>query len=138
MQPNPAEFEQQLYKFQYLKQQRDMFANQLDLLNASLGNLLNTKMTVENLKDVKDGEEILMPIGGMVNIKAIIKEPEKVLLYVNQDILIEKNLDDSREFIDSLIDQHKEQITFINTQVQNIDINLRGLSQAFQPRMPPK
>jgi len=125
-----------VYRFKYLKDQRDMFLGQLDLLNASLGNILNTKSTLENLKSVKDKEEILVPIGGLANIKAIIKDPGKIILYINQDIAIEKDLDSSMEFLDKIITQHNEQINFIRTQIQNLDANLQSMSQQFQRSSP--
>ena len=125
-----------VYRFKYLKDQRDMFVGQLDLLNASLGNIMNTKNTLENLKTVKDNEEILVPIGGLANVKATIKDPQKIILYINQDVAIEKDLDSSMEFLDKIITQHNEQITFLRTQIQNLDVNLQSMSQQFQRNMP--
>ena len=113
-----------------------MFLSQLDLLNASLGNILNTKNTLENLKNVKDSEEILVPIGGLANVKAVIKDPQKILLYINQDIAIEKDLDSSIEFLDKIVAQHNEQINFLRTQIQNLDANLQSMSQQFQRSAP--
>lgn len=125
-----------VYRFKYLKDQREMFLGQLDLLNASLGNIVNTKNTIENLKNVKDNEEILVPIGGLANIKAIIKDSGKIILHINQDIAIEKDLDSSMEFLDKIITQHKEQINFVRTQIQNLETNLQSMSQEFQRSSP--
>lgn len=120
-------------KFRYLKEQRDMLQGQLEIINASLGNLINTKNTIENLKEgVNQDDEILVPIGGLVNVKASIKEPEKVLLAVTQDVIIEKDLDGAIEFLDKLIEQHNQQIQFLKTQLQNIDVNLQEISQNIQ------
>ncbi len=127
------EYQEQLLKFRYFKEQRDMFQDQLEIINASLGNIMNTKRTIENLKEgVEEGDEILIPIGGLVNIKASIKEPEKVLLAVTQDVIIEKDLDGSLEFLDNLIEQHNKQLQFLQTQIQNIDVNLQQISQTVQ------
>jgi len=52
-----------LYQYRYLKEQRDMFQQQLEIINASLNNLMNTKATIENLKNVKEGEEIFLVEG---------------------------------------------------------------------------
>ena len=121
-----------LYQFKYLKEQRDMFQGQLEVIRASLSNLMNTKTTVENLKVLKEGEEILVPIGGLINLNATIKNPQKLLLYVSQDVVIEKDLDSSIEYIDKLINQHNEQMQFISQQIHNLDLNLQSMSQAFQ------
>ena len=127
------EYQEQLIKFRYFKEQRDMFQGQLEIINASLGNIMNTKNTIENLKEgVNQDDEILVPIGGLVNVKASIKEPEKVLLAVTHDVIIEKDLDGTIEFLDKLIEQHNQQIQFLKTQLQTIDVNLQELSQNIQ------
>ncbi len=126
------------YQFQYLKEQRDMFSNQLELINASLSNLKNTKLTIENLKNIKADEEILVPIGGIINLHATIKNPEKLLIYVNQDVVIEKDLDGSIEFIEKIIERHEEQEKFIMTQLQTLELNLQGISQQFRRNAPPQ
>lgn len=127
------EYQEQLLKFRYLKEQSDMFQNQLEMINASLGNVLNTKKTVENLKEgVNNGDEILVPIGGLVNIKAYIKDTEKILLAVTQDVVIEKDLDDTLEYLEKMVEQHNRQIQFLRTQLQSLEVNLREISQLLQ------
>lgn len=133
---NSQNAQELLYQFRYLREQRDMLASQLDFISASLRNLINTKTTVTNLKDLKGGEEILLPIGGIINVKATIKNPEKVLLFVNQDVVIEKDIDSSIEFVDKLIEQHNQQIEFLHTQIQNLDANIARMSQTLQQAVP--
>jgi prefoldin alpha subunit len=127
------EYQENLIKFQYFKEQLDMFQGQLEIVNTSLVSVLNTKKTVENIKaGVKPGDEILIPIGGRVNIKAAIKETDKILLAVTQDVIIEKDLDGTLEFLDKIIEQHNKQIEFLRTQIQTININLQAISQNIQ------
>ena len=134
---NTQNAQELMYQFRYLREQRDMLANQLDFISASRRNLTNTKTTVANLKDLKDGEEILLPLGGgIINVKATIKNPEKVLLFVNQDVVIEKDIDTSIEFVDKLIEQHNQQIEFLQSQIQNLDANIAKMSQILQQAVP--
>lgn len=133
---NQQNMQEQLYQLRYLREQRDMVAQQLEIINASLNNLLNTKTTVTGLKNVKDGDEILLPVGGLINLKAIIKEPEKLLLYVNQDIVIEKDNEATIEFLDNLIRQHNEQINYLSKHLQTLEMNIQGMSQMLQNQMP--
>jgi len=134
---SPQNYQEQLQIFRILREQRDMFQNQLEILNVSRGNLMNTKTTIINLKDgVKENDEILVPVGGLANIKALIKDPEKVLLSVTQDVIIEKDLDGAIEILDKRIDQHDREIQFVRTQLQNIDANLQKTSQLLQRGYP--
>ena len=119
--------------FSYLKQQRDAYQGQLEYVNAILANVLNTKVTLENLKEGIDvGDEILIPIGGIVNIKATIKDTENVLVAVTQDVIIEKDLDGAIEFLEKRIELHNKEMQFMRTQLQNFEVNLQKTSQLLQ------
>ncbi|MHA2182206.1 MAG: prefoldin subunit alpha [Promethearchaeota archaeon] len=126
-------YQDQLQMFSYLKQQRDAYQGQLEYLNAILANYLTTKATLENLKEgVEVGDEILVPIGGIANIKATIKDTEKIIVAVTQDVMIEKDLDGAVEFLDNRIEQNNKEIQFIRSQLQNLEVNLQKTSQLLQ------
>ncbi len=122
-------------EFNYLRESKQMYEQNLDLMDASLNNLSVTKKTIKNLDQLEVGEEILLPVGGLIYLKADIKEPEKVLLSVADDTVVEKNIESSIEFIDKLMSQHREQVSFLNTQVQQIESRLQYISQVFQRGM---
>ncbi|MFW9818902.1 MAG: prefoldin subunit alpha [Candidatus Thorarchaeota archaeon] len=127
------EYQAQLMRFRELKEQRDMFQNQLEFINVSLNNVINTKKTLENLEEgVNEDDEILVPIGGHIFVKAIIKDTNKILLAVSQDIVIEKNLEGAIEYLEKLIEQHNQQIKYLATQIQRSDQALQQISQNFQ------
>ncbi len=138
MEPS-QDYQEQLQIFRVLKEQRDIYQGQLEILNVSRSNVVNTKITIENIKDgVQLNDEILVPIGGMANIKASINDPEKILLAITQDVIIEKDLDGAIEILDKRIEQHDREIQFISTQLQNIDLNLQKTSQLIQRSYLPK
>ncbi|MFX1500482.1 MAG: prefoldin subunit alpha [Promethearchaeota archaeon] len=127
------EYQEQLIQIQYFREQYNMIQGQLEFMNASLGNILNTKTTLQNIKEgVKEGDEILIPIGGLVNIKATIKNPEKVLVSIPQDVFIEKDLEGAIEFLDKSMEQHNQQIEYLRTQLQKVETALRQISDNVQ------
>ncbi|MHA2431129.1 MAG: prefoldin subunit alpha [Promethearchaeota archaeon] len=122
----------QLYQLRIYREQYDMYQGQLEIINASLGNYLNTKYTLQNLKDgVKENDEILIPIG-IVGVKASIKDTERFLLYIGKDTVIEKSVDESIDFIEKLIQQHNEQLKSISEIVQKLNLTIQGMSQSIQ------
>ena len=135
MENNPN-LEQQLSQYRYIKEQREMFQGQFEIINASLGNLYTTKLTLDNLKEgVNENDEILVPIGGLASIKATIKDTKKVLVYVKNDTIIEKTVEEAIEFITKLIDQHNTQLKFLQERIFNLDLNLQSMNQVLQSRM---
>lgn len=130
---NNQNFEKQLQQFRYLKEQRDMFQGQFEIVNVSLGNLYTTKKTLDNLKDgVDENDEILIPIGGLVSIKGSFIDTKKVLVSITQDIVIEKTVEESIEFINKLMKQHNEQLKFLKERILTLDYNLQGINKMFQ------
>jgi prefoldin alpha subunit len=121
--------DQQMYQFQYLREQRDTLSQNLSIFNASLQDHTNTKATLENLKNTKEDDEILVPIGSIAVIKSKIKDSNKVLINISQDIVIEKDLDSAIEFIDKIVNQHTEQIKLMNDRLYQLDMTLQGMSQ---------
>lgn len=135
MENNPN-LEQQLSQFRYIKEQREMFQNQFDFLNASLGTLYTTKLTLDNLKDgVNENDEILVPIGGLVSIKATIKDTKKVLVHVKNDTIIEKTVEEAIEYVLKLVEQHNTQLNFLRERIYSLDLNLQSMNQVLQNRM---
>jgi len=132
---NNQNFEQQLNQFRYLKEQRDVFQGQFEIINASLGNLFTTKRTLESLEGVNENDEILIPIGGLASIKATIKDTKNVLVSVNQDTVIEKTVEEAVEFLNTLIEQHNNQLKFLKERIFALDMNLQGMNQMLQNRM---
>ena len=133
---NNQNFDQQLNQYRYLKEQRDMFQGQFEIVNASLRNLFTTKRTLDSLlEDVSENDEILIPIGGLASIKATIKDAKNVLVSVNQDTIIEKTVEEAVEFLTKLIDQHNVQLKFLKERIFALDLNLQGMNQVLQNRM---
>jgi len=133
---NNQNFDQQLNQYRYLKEQRDMFQGQFEIVSASLGNLFTTKRTLDSLLEgVSENDEILIPIGGLASIKATIKDAKNVLVSVNQDTVIEKTVEEAVEFLTKLIEQHNVQLKFLKERIFALDLNLQGMNQILQQRM---
>ncbi|MHA1190948.1 MAG: prefoldin subunit alpha [Promethearchaeota archaeon] len=126
-------FQRQLSQYRYLQEQREIYQNQFELMNASLLNFQNSKKTIENIMDgVKEDDEILIPIGGIVSIKASIKDTNNALLFVGQDIAIEKSLGESIEFIDKLTEKYSGSMKIIVERLQSIELALQGMGEFLQ------
>jgi prefoldin alpha subunit len=128
--------EKELYQFRFMKDQLEFTQGQYEIFNAALSNLIMIKTTLENIRDnVQENEEILIPIGGLISIRATIKDTKKLLLYVSQDTVIEKSIGESVEFIDKQIEQSKEQLQLLGETIQKLQLNLEGMGQSLQDKM---
>ena len=128
--------QQQLTQYRYIEEQRNLYQSQLELVNGSIVNLQNTKLTLEKIKEgVKDDDDILLPIGGLIKIRAKITDTQRILVSVGQDVVIEKSLDDSISFLENIIDKQKESLKFVVEKLQNIELALQSMGESIQNGM---
>ena len=91
---------------------------------------------MEKIKEgVKNDDDILLPIGGLVKIRAKIMDTQRILVSVGQDVVIEKSLDDSISFLENIIDKQKESLKFVVEKLQNIELALQSMGEYIQNGM---
>ncbi len=132
---NQQDLQRQLQSLNILQQQFEFLKNQIDTIDNSLHLVKTTKKTIEGLAELKSGDELVVPIGGMAYIKAKILEPNKILMYVGSDLIIEKNFEESTEYIDELIKRHNEQRELLANQYIQLDAHIKSLTPRVQQQL---
>ncbi len=103
--------------------------NRIEELKEMLSNLQEKRVEYEvtkaSLKELSEGDKLLVPIGSGVFIKAEVKETDKVLLNIGAEILME----DTKESTIKIID---EQIQRIDELYENALSELRYLEEILQ------
>jgi prefoldin alpha subunit len=79
--------------------------NRLNMLNAFSNEVQLARATLDGLKEEKSGTQVLLPVGGGSFVKAVIDEPEKVLVGVGAGVSIEK---DRTKAVESLQEQQDQ------------------------------
>lgn len=73
------------------------YQQQLALIDISLGECENAIKTIEELKDIKTGEDLLVPIGAGVYMHATITQADDVLMELGAGISAEKNILEAKD-----------------------------------------
>lgn len=132
---NQQDLQRQLQSLNFLQQQFETLKNQIEIIDNSLHLVKTTKKTIEGLTEIKSGDELVVPIGGMAYIKAKILEPNKILMYVGSDVIIEKNHEESTEYIDELIKRHNEQRELLENQYIQLDAHIKSITPRVQQQL---
>jgi len=100
---------QKLYmQFQVLEQHIKQMQQQAAALNAQLLDLISTTHSLDELKNVKPGTEILVPISSGIYAKGEIKDNSHLIVNVGANITVSKNLDDTRKIVETQAEEMKE------------------------------
>jgi len=130
----------------YLKeygQQAEVFAGQLELMENGRMEALAAIEALETLATSEDGT-VLLQVGGGASLKAKILEPEKVLLNIGSEVILEKTNADAVEYLKDRITEMEasqkkvaEALEKLRTQMNEIAKRLeQGYRQASAASAP--
>jgi len=127
--------EERYMALKMIDQQFKQTQKQIQLIEQQAGELDSTKEALDDLKNVKEGTEILVPIANGVFAKATINSPNKLIVNVGAGASVTKGLDDIKKIVESQADElHKlgeelsEQMQMLAAQAQAIETEMESLS----------
>ncbi len=99
---------QELYtQFQLLEQHIKQTQQQVTTINSQLVDLVSTTKSLDDLKNVKSGTEILVPVSSGVYVKGEIKDNENLIVNVGANTTVKKNIEDTKKIIEKQVDEMK-------------------------------
>lgn len=72
----------------------------VELLNTTLAELAAAKSALEEIGSLSEGEELLVPVGAGVFIRARLASKDKVLVTLGANVMVEKTLEDTRKYLE--------------------------------------
>ncbi len=100
------DFQKMVYLYQLLQEQQGMLNEQLELLQQQIMSASVAKATMSGLQDLNPDDEIIVPMGTMAFTRAKLIDPQKVMVGVSKQVIIEKNLVDGIAFIEKLLQNY--------------------------------
>ena len=92
------EFETLQYYLKEYGQQAEIFASQLEMMENGRMEALAAIEALESLVAAEDGV-VLLQLGGGASLRAKVLEPEKVLLNIGSDVIVEKPNKDAVDYL---------------------------------------
>lgn len=119
-------------KFMHLKMllhQMQQFEKQIETFDGQLAELSGVKDGLEELKEVKTGTDVYVPVSGGVFMRATVKEPEKLLVNVGANTAVTKTVPDTIKLIQDQINEIGTAKIHLGEQVQLIRHHLKGMQK---------
>jgi prefoldin alpha subunit len=130
---SPEEADKQLneksIEFEMLRQQLAGVDGELQQLHNRLGAFDRAKQTLEGLKTAKEGDDLLIPLGEGLFVKADLKNIKEVLVGVGSNVVLGKELSKGVEYVQARIDEADNLISRLNSNAQLIMDRMRVLEK---------
>lgn len=128
---SPEQIEEDLQRrsmqFQILQANMQVIHERQHALSMRLREFEETKQTIGDMKSVKSGSEIFMPIGSGNFVSGKVSNTEKVLVGVGSGIAIKKSPEDALKFLDERVVEAKSAIQELGMQFAHMENELRML-----------
>ena len=114
------QFRKVAYELQMMQSSAEMLQQRLGVLQSAGADLGVAKKSIGALKEVKEGDPILVPTGGGTFVKAHLGDLSSILVNVGADVSIEMGLDEADQDISTRLEEVEKASLSVQEQLQQI------------------
>ncbi len=114
------------------EQQAQILQRRIELINASLQEIALSSESLDELKNIGDDNEVLMPLGSGIYVKAKIIEKEKVIFSLGAEIAAEKDITSTQLSLDQRSMALQNALQTTGQQLQQIANTMNELNRTAQ------
>jgi len=107
-------------ELQGIEQQMGQIQGQLQVVDQQVIELQNTKVAVQDLKHADISSNLWAPISQGIFVQAELKDNKKLLVNVGSDILVKKKISETKELLDSQIEEIQKAHTHLLETMQQL------------------
>lgn len=121
------ELQKVLINLEQLRQAAEELGNQIDVLSTRLSEFEATIDTIEGVKGIEEGTEILVPIGSDSYLISKLTEPDKVLSGLGANLVAERGSDEGIEALNKQKDEVEKAIGRLREEIGRVNNRIEEL-----------
>ncbi|MHA1626431.1 MAG: prefoldin subunit alpha [Candidatus Asgardarchaeia archaeon] len=121
-----------IYKLRLYESQAKMISDQLNLIELKINELTNAREFIENLKNMEEEHEVLLPIGGGIYIKARLADNSKVMMDLGANVIVLDSVDKIRGIVEEDIKKLNDSKNNLESQLNKIIEESRKIQEILQ------
>ena len=129
---NDDEFRQSMATLELYRNQLNSLTQQSKMLQMTYEDVSRALETLKSVSKTKAGEELLIPIGGSIFVKATIPKDVDTVVNIGNNICVDKSLEDAIKFSEKNIEELKESLKAISEAITDVDTKSKELAQLVQ------
>jgi len=109
-----------VYELQLMEGSAETLQQRLAMLQSASADLNLAKQSIEALKEVEEGDPILVPTGGGTFVNANLGNLSKILVSIGADVSIEMGLEEAEEDVSGRLEEVEKAGESVQQQLQQI------------------
>ena len=128
---NEQEMQEKYLQFQMLMQQSQHLEQAVTTINSQIEELNTLKQNLEDISKVEEGNDILVPMGAGIFLKAKSDNTKELLMNVGSKVIVKKSPQEALK----LIDEQIKEMTKVRDDSQKESIRIAGEQQSLQEEL---
>lgn len=87
-------------EYAILAQVANELRSRIDLLNAAINDVTVARSALKELMKLSGGEDMVVPIGGGVMVRAAYKKEDRVMVSIGANVVVEKRIDEAIGYLE--------------------------------------
>jgi len=121
------EMQRKMMELEAFKAQLQQYQQQKSQIMMTVQEMMSAKATIDGIMDTKDGEEMIIPIGGGTFIRGTISDPKNVISSVGADIAVTKDVASAKKRIEEQIKSAEESVAKLDSEMQKIEMQAQDI-----------
>ena len=138
MEENQKELQKMYLELQFLDEQMKQIQKQITMLDEQLVELNNTIQALDNFNKTAIGSNILVPLSPGVFANAELKNNKELLVNVGSNIVVKKNVDETKELLKKRLDAIKKYRDLSLAEMQKMNLQAVNLDQEINKKIKAK
>lgn len=124
---------QRIYAQQQLTEQNiGLYQQQLELIQALIRSYQSGLMILEEIEGKKEGEEMLMEVGGKIQVQARLVNPKTVIRGIGRNVKIEQSTADAKKALEEQLENFGKQHDVLRQEYEKNLAQAQALSNQFE------
>ena len=133
MTEDPQKLLQKIYTEQQMTESNlNLLQQRIEIVQVYITNYRSGLLVLEEIENKKDGEEMLMNVGGSIFVQAKIVNPEKVTRGIGSGIRIEQTVEDAKAAVTEAVTSLEQQYETLTQEYQKLLARASVLNSQFQ------
>lgn len=118
--------------YQILAQNLEALKQQLELVEEQIIEIKTSLVSINDLKEMKDENEILIPLGSGCFGKGKIIEKNQILVNIGSGVFVFKDLENAKAFLDERLKEIEKAGKEIEREAQKLALHMNELAEEIQ------
>lgn len=125
---------QAMQVFESYKEQLEVLRQQIELVRSSLEESTRARDTLKVLKDAKEGDDILIPIGASVFVNAKVTNSNEAIVGIGNKISVTQDIPDAADYMSSITIELQEALKTVSNTYTEVQTSANNLSAAINAK----